>query len=98
MAVGKLVRVRLATAPGIGNTWPALSLASAIVALPDLDKVEVEGRITSWVSARAVTHSTRPPLATVSPSRLAVPAWNTTASSVSAGRPRITSPLRGSIG
>ncbi len=53
MAVGKLVRVRLATAPGIGNTWPALSLASAIVALPDLDKVEVEGRITSWVSARS---------------------------------------------
>ena len=53
-------------------------------------------------SPSAVTHSTRPPLTTVSPSASAVPAWNTMTSGCASGvmrsRPSITSPLRGSSG
>lgn len=52
VAVGKLVRARLQTTPQAG-VWFALGVASAMVALPDRDRVEVEGRITSWVSSRA---------------------------------------------
>jgi hypothetical protein len=51
VAVGKLVRVKLQAAAQVG-AWPAIGVASAMVTLPDRDRVEVEGRITSWVSSR----------------------------------------------
>jgi hypothetical protein len=52
LRVGRLVRVTLETAP-LGNVWTGTVLKSAIVALPDRERVEVEGRITSWTSTRS---------------------------------------------
>jgi hypothetical protein len=52
LIVGQLVRVKLD--PGqVAGVWQAIGLQSAIVTLPDRDRVEVEGRITSWASTRS---------------------------------------------
>lgn len=53
LGAGKLVRVNLALNQGSSNIWVATRAASALVTLPDRDRVEVEGRITSWVSSRS---------------------------------------------
>ncbi len=53
IGAGKLVRVNLALNQGSSNIWVATRVASALVTLPESDRVEVEGRITSWVSSRS---------------------------------------------
>ena len=51
LAPGSLLRVTLATAPGATGIWRATALSAAVATLEDRERIEVEGRITSYTTA-----------------------------------------------